>query len=105
MPINGRDKVGIEVLKNPKTFIDCSQTIDDVHENLEDYNSTNKKRVLTVLDDTLADMESNKKFYSHWIVLKRKKTQYFACFYVIILFQSAYNYKAKCNTLFYHENS
>ena len=53
------------MLKNRKAFIDCSQTIDDVHENLEDYNSINKKRVLTVLDDTLADMESNKKFYSH----------------------------------------
>ena len=28
--INGREKVGIENLKNPKAFIDYSQTIDDV---------------------------------------------------------------------------
>ena len=42
--INGREKVGIENLKNPKAFIDYSQTIDD-YENLEDYNPTRKRRV------------------------------------------------------------
>ena len=41
---NEREKVGIENLKNPKAFIDYSQTIDDVYENLEDCNSTKKKR-------------------------------------------------------------
>ena len=29
-------KIGIENLKNPKSFIDYSQTIDDVYENIED---------------------------------------------------------------------
>ena len=46
--------------KNPE-FIDYSQTILDVYENLEDYNPTKKNRVLIVFDDTIADMESNKK--------------------------------------------
>ena len=58
--INGREKVGIENLKNPKAFIDYSQTIDDVYENLEDYNPTKKRRVLIVFDDMIADMESIK---------------------------------------------
>ena len=40
--INGREKLGIKSLKNPKAFIDYSQTIDDAHENLEDYNPTKK---------------------------------------------------------------
>ena len=43
--INGREKAGIENLKNPKAFIDYSQTIDDVYEKLEDYNPTKKRRV------------------------------------------------------------
>ena len=30
-------KIGIKNLKSPKAFIDYSQTIDDVYENLEDY--------------------------------------------------------------------
>ena len=34
--INGREKVGIEILKIPKEFIGYSQAIDDVYENLED---------------------------------------------------------------------
>ena len=32
--INGTEKVVIKALKNPKAFIDYSQTIDDVYENL-----------------------------------------------------------------------
>ena len=60
MLINGREKVGIENLKNPKAVTDYSQTIDDVYKNLEDYNSTTKRRVLIVFDDMIADMESNK---------------------------------------------
>ena len=35
--MNGREKVRIKKLRNPKEFIDCLQTIDDVYENLEDY--------------------------------------------------------------------
>ena len=73
MLINGREKVGIENLKNPKAFIDYSQTIDDVYENLEDYNPTKKRRVLIVFDDMIADMEYNKKLSP----------------YITILFQSA----------------
>ena len=49
--VNGREKVGIESLKNPKAFMDYSQTIDDVYENLKDYNPTKKRRVLIMLDD------------------------------------------------------
>ena len=46
--INGRQKVGIENSKNTKTFIDYSQTIDDVCGNLEDYNPMKKRRLLIV---------------------------------------------------------
>ena len=35
--INGREKVGIENLKNPKALIDYSKTIDDVYEDVEGY--------------------------------------------------------------------
>ena len=54
-------KVGNESLKNRKTFIDYSQTIDGVYENLEDYNGKKKRKVLRVFDDMKADMKSNKK--------------------------------------------
>ena len=58
--INGREKAGIKELK-----IDYSHTIDDVYENLEDYNPV-KKKVLIVFDDMIADMEANRrKSYNH----------------------------------------
>ena len=46
--INEIKKEGIEHLKNPKAFVDYSQAIDNVYENLEDHNPTNKRRVLIV---------------------------------------------------------
>ena len=58
--INGREKLGIEISKNPKAFIDYSQTIDDVYENLEDYNPTKKRKVLKMFNYMIADMESDK---------------------------------------------
>ena len=56
--INRRKKVEIKNLRNPKAFIDYSQTTDDVDENLEDYNPTKKRRVLIVFDDMIAKSKS-----------------------------------------------
>ena len=50
-----------KILKYLKAFINYSQIIDEVYENLEDHNGTRKRRVLIVFDDVIADMESNKK--------------------------------------------
>ena len=36
--------------------------MDDVYQNLGDYNRKNARRVLTVFDNMIADIESNKKF-------------------------------------------
>ena len=58
--INGKEKVGIKKSKSPKAFIFYSQTIDNVYDNLEDYNPTKKRRVLVVFGDMILDMESNK---------------------------------------------
>ena len=57
--INRKEKLGIKELKIPNRFIDYSKTIDDVYENLEDFNPTKKMKVLTVFDDMIADIESN----------------------------------------------
>ena len=43
LPINGKEKVGIENLKNPIAYIDYLQTIDDVYEKLADYIIQQKK--------------------------------------------------------------
>ena len=61
MLINRRKKVGIKKLKTSTAFIDYSQTIDDVYENLKDYDPLKKRKVLIVFDDMIADVEDNKK--------------------------------------------
>ena len=58
--IDEREKEGIKKLKNPKAFVDYSQT-NNAYENLEDYNPIKRKKVLIVLDDVITDMEGKKK--------------------------------------------
>ena len=78
MLTNGKEKVGIKNFKNPKAFIDYSQTI-DVYENLEDYYPTKKRSMLIVFNDMTADMESNRKLSPiiTELFFKGTKTQYF----------------------------
>ena len=89
--INGREKVRIENLKDPKVFIDYSQIIDDVYENLEDYNPMRKRRVLLVFYDITGHMESNKKLIPivTEVFLKGRKLNISLVFFITILFQSA----------------
>ena len=88
--INEREKLGIKNLKNLIVFIDYSQTIDDVYENLDDCNPTKKRRVLIVFDHMIADIEFNKKLGSIVTEMSSRDLNiYFTCFYSTILFQIA----------------
>ena len=48
--------VGIKYLNDPNAFIECSNTMDDVSENIDDYNPSRKRKVLIVFDDMIADI-------------------------------------------------
>ena len=54
--------VGTKYFKDPNAFIDCSNTMDDVHENIDDYKPNRQRKILIVFDDIIADIMSNKKF-------------------------------------------
>ena len=45
--INGRENVGIKQIKNPVSFIDYFQIIDDIYQNLESYNPRKKQKSVT----------------------------------------------------------
>ena len=62
--IISRENAGIKNLNDSKAFIDCSNTMDDVNENIDDYNLNRKRKVLIVFDDMIADVMTNKKFQS-----------------------------------------
>ena len=82
--INKREKVGIKLTKNQNIFIDYSQAIDDVYENLEGLNKQKiqrhlliihkrlmmcmkiyipkkKRKLLIVFENMMADIEANKR--------------------------------------------
>ena len=60
--IKKRKDAGIKHLNDPNAFIECSNTMDDVYENIDDYNPNRKRKILIVFDDMIADIMTNKKF-------------------------------------------
>ena len=60
--IKKREDAGIKDLNNPNAFMECSNTMDDVYENINDYNLIRKRKILIVFDDMIADIMTNKKF-------------------------------------------
>ena len=54
--------VETEHVGNSNAFIEYSNTMDDVYENIDDYNPRRKRKNLIVFDDMIADIMTNKKF-------------------------------------------
>ena len=60
--INKREQAGIKNLNDPHAFIEYSDDMNDVLDNINNYNKNRDKKVLTVFDDMIADIEYNKNF-------------------------------------------
>ena len=60
--IKKREDAGIKYFNNLNAFIKWPNTIDDINENINDYNLSRKRKNLIVFDDMIADIKSNKKF-------------------------------------------
>ena len=59
--IKKREDAGIKHLNNLTAFIECS-TMDDIYENINDYNSNRGRKIIIVFDDMILDIMTNKKF-------------------------------------------
>ena len=60
--IKKRKDAGIKHLNDPNAFIECSNTMDDVYENINDYNPIRKRKKIIVFDDMITDIMTFKKF-------------------------------------------
>ena len=60
--INKREQAGIKNLNDPHAFIEYSDDMDDVLDDINNYNKNRDKKVLIVFDDMIADIEYNKNF-------------------------------------------
>ena len=62
--IKNRETAGIKQLNDSKAFIECSNTMDDVYENIDGYNPNRKRKILVIFDDMIVDIMTNNKFQS-----------------------------------------
>ena len=59
--IKKREDVGIKHVNNPNAFIECSNTTDDIYENINDHNPRRKKKLI-VFYNMIADIIDNRRF-------------------------------------------
>ena len=59
--VKKHEDAGIKHLHDPKAFIQYSQYMDDVYNNINYYNPSWNRKILIVLDGMIADIRTNKK--------------------------------------------
>ena len=59
--IKKREDGGIKHLEDSNAFIECSNTMKNIYENIDDYNPNRKRKILIVFDYMIADIMTNKK--------------------------------------------
>ena len=60
--INKRKQAGIKNLNDPHAFIEYSDDMNDVLDDINNYNKNRDKKVLVVVGDMIADIEYSKNF-------------------------------------------
>ena len=59
--IQKREDAGIKHLNVPKAFIEYSNTMDDVCNNINDCNPNRNRKILILFNDMIVDIMTNKK--------------------------------------------
>ena len=62
--INKRENTGFQHFNDPRAFIEYSNDLQDVHKNIEEYNTVKECKIIILFDDMIADMINNKKLNS-----------------------------------------
>ena len=60
--INKREQAGIKNLNDPHAFIEYSSDMNDVLEDINNYNINRNKKVLIIFDELIADIKRSEKF-------------------------------------------
>ena len=59
--IKKRQDAGTKDFSNPNAIIECSNTMDDIYEKIDDYNPNRQRKISIAFDDMIAEIMSNKK--------------------------------------------
>ena len=60
--INKREQAGMKILNDPHAFIEYSNDMNDVLDDINNYNKNRDKKVLIIFDDMIADIMRSEKF-------------------------------------------
>ena len=60
--INKREQAGTKNLNDPQTFIEYSNDMSDILEDINNYNKKRGKKVLIIFDNMIADITRSEKF-------------------------------------------
>ena len=58
--IEKREQTGIKNLKDKNAYIEYSNNMDDIYDDIKDYNKKRKRKVLIGFDDMISHVMSNK---------------------------------------------
>ena len=80
--IEKREKARLKNLKDQSGFIEHSSTVDDIYENIEDYNKKRKRKVLIIFDDMISHVISDKKAQQalNGLLIRCRKLNISLCF-------------------------
>ena len=80
--IKKREQAGSENLKDNNAFIEYSSNMDDIYDEIEDYNKKRKRKVLIVFDDMISHYMSNKKAQQvlKELFIRCRKLNFILCF-------------------------
>ena len=67
--INKRESTGLKYLNDSNAFVEYSNDVNDIYENVEECNPNKQQKILILFDGMVANMLSNKKLNPiNWII-------------------------------------
>ena len=60
--IKNRENAGIKHANDSKVFLECSNAMNYVYEDINNYNPNRRRKILILFDNMIADIMTNKKF-------------------------------------------
>ena len=86
--IKKRKNIGIKYLNDSNAFIECSNIMNEVYKNNDDYNPNRQRKIVILFDDMIADIMTNKIFRAiiKDLFIRCRKLNIFLCSSLSLIF-------------------
>ena len=76
--INKREDVGLKHHNDSKAFIEYSNNMDGIYEDIEEYHLNKERKMLILFDDVIADITINLSRHEQICLIRLRFERYFA---------------------------